>query len=286
MRNQNSFAKYLAVAALLIPLSAFSITVELKELKDSRTTGEFFKGLDVELTLKGAELAKAKALRTQITSAKDSTGKNLIDPKNSNEDFSQIYNSFGDGTEQSVTIKLLNPERKAEALAELKGEVQLYVPDMDPNSTVTLKGFKANSGKQIENPALKAAGVDLAFYSNAQQEDLQKQEKEKRIAELKAQGIDQESINVAVSMMDAFSGGSDPNSITVKIADAKSKLVAIELQSATGEKLDSNGSMSSGETKVLYFSQPVPDDANIIIRLLTDKAVVKAPVQLAALNLP
>lgn len=285
MNRSSSLRSFSLCILLALPLTAFGLTVELKELKDSRTTGEFFKGLDVELTLKGEEMKKAKAVRTKIASAKDSTGKDLIDTSQNSTDFNKFYGA-SDSSEQSVTIKLLNPERKAESLKELTGSVELYVPDLDPTSTIALKGFKQHSGKQLDNPTLKGLGLEITLLTSAQQAEQQKKEQEKRVAEMKAQGADPQMIEMAMNMMQAFSGGSDENSVTLLLKDPQSRFMDVEFQSATGEKIDNNGSMSSGDTKVLYFNQPIPDDANVSIRLLTDKALIKAPLQLAALALP
>ena len=275
----------LSMGLLVCTSAAVALDVAVKEVKDSRSTGQFFKNLEIEFTMKGGELVDAKGVRTSVQVAKDSTGKNLITDDSSSEGFSEL-SGFGDPSERSITVKLLNPMRRAEMLQELKGEIELYVPSRDPASTVTVAGIGQHLGKPITNAALKAAGVELTIHSEGSYAAVRKAEKEKQIADMKAQGADPQMIEMATSFMEAMGGGGSENSMILVINDPKKRLVGVEFQKAGGAELDSNGSMSSGGQKTLYFGEPVPDDANALIRLLTDKAVVKAPLQLANVQLP
>src|SRR6202008_13065 len=51
------------------------------EIKDSRTTGSFFAGMEVELKLVGDVLVDAKGMRLNVDTAVDDTGRNLIGEK-------------------------------------------------------------------------------------------------------------------------------------------------------------------------------------------------------------
>ncbi len=274
----------LGIGLLVCAATASALDVAVKEVKDSRTTGQFFKNLEVEFALKGAELANAKAVRTSVKSAKDSTGKNLLTEDSSSTSFSEL-SGFGDAEERAITVKLANPERKAETLSELKGEIEFYVPSRDPAAIVTLPGVPKQLGKPVAHPALKSAGVELTIHTDASYAALRKQEREKQVAEMKAQGASPEMIEMATSFMDSMNGGTE-NSIILLVKDPQKRLIGVDFQTAAGEKIETNGSMTSSDQKTIYFSQPLPSDYTAQIQLLTDKAVVKAPLQLANVQLP
>jgi len=285
MRNSIGVLAALFVLAGLNSTPAFALDVQIGELKDSRTTGQFFKGLEVQLKLVGDGFTDAKALRATVSSATDSTGQNLINSEEtSQKEFKEISN-FGGSSDNTVTLKFLNPARKAESLKELKGEIELFIPKNDPQSTVTLAGSKNWAGKLIDHPALKNAGVELKILTAAQQQENAKKESEEKIALMKKEGAPQEMIDFAMQMAGGF-GGNDENSLTLSLKDPKNSLVSIEFVDASGQKIDSNGSMSSMGSKTLYFGSKVPDDASAVIHILSSKALVKVPIQLANVTLP
>ena len=178
-------ARIIALSAILFAQPALAIDVQLGDIKDSRATGQFFNGMEVELKLVGDEMADAKAIRTKLAVAVDSTGRELLDPNKIEKDF-QALDRFGGMSDNKVTLKLNNPARKAESMKELKGTIELFVPKNDPQATISLKGFKSISGKPIDAPALKAAGIELTLLTAAQAAGQQKQDTEKKIAEIAA----------------------------------------------------------------------------------------------------
>ncbi len=273
----------LSIAFLCSTQVAFAINIQVGDVKDSRTTGQFFAGFEIDLKLIGDEIGDAKAIRTSIVSAVDSTGRDLIDPSKIEKDFKEV-GSYG-ASDNKVTVNLKNPSRKAETLKELKGQIELFVPKNDPQSTVVLRGFKQHSGKVIDSPALKSSGIELAFYDSQQAEEQQKKEAEAKAAEMRKQGMDESMIKMASGFMGGFGGG-DGNSVTLKIKDPGKKLVGIEFQTSAGQKISSNSSMSSGETIVKYFNEPIPADGQVSIFVASDKALVKVPVELANVALP
>ncbi len=274
---------YLVPMALaLIAVQASALNLQVGDIKDSRTTGQFFDGLELDLKLLGDEIDEAKAIRTTISLATDSTGRDLIDPSRLENDFREVGQY---GSDKKVTLKLKNPSRKAESLKEIKGSVDLYLPKRDPKAAVTVKNLKSALGKPIADSALKSAGIEVAFYTQAELKSQQKKEAEEKAKEMKAQGASDEMISMATSFMDSFSGG-DENSITLKLKDPNKKLVSIEFLSAEGKKIDTNGSMSSGDTIVKYFSEKVPDNAQVVLYVASQQALLSVPVALANVTLP
>jgi hypothetical protein len=100
----------LCLLSLSVSLPAQDVQTRLGDVKDSRTTGRFFAGLEIELKLTGDVLEDAKSMRVTVQTAADDTGRNLIDPEKTREDFDTI-GSFG--PKNTMTLKLKNPARKA-----------------------------------------------------------------------------------------------------------------------------------------------------------------------------
>ena len=274
---------YIFLGALFLASTGYAIDVQVGEIKDSRTTGQFFSGLDVELKLIGDDLRDAKAMRTVVASALDSTGRDILKKDESSTDFQSLDHEYG--LSNSVTLKLLNPSRKAESVKEIKGSVELFIPKNDPSASITLSGKKSFTGAALTSPVLKAAGISLAVFTADQMKAQQAKDKEVKVAELKKQGIGEDMIESAVSMM-GLMDSSDPNALTIKLSDPKSMLVGMEVTKADGSKISSNGSMSSGDTKVLYFSEAIPEDAKFTVLVANPKAIMRVPIQVANVTLP
>ena len=67
----------------------------------------------------------------------------------------------------SVSLMLKNPVRSATKLREARGEIELYMPAKDPNSTADITKFLPASGKPLTHKALKANGVEIMFLNAA-----------------------------------------------------------------------------------------------------------------------
>ena len=272
----------LLVAALVS--SSFALDVQLGDVKDNRTTGQYFGGLEVELKLIGDGLNDATALRTTVSSALDSTGQSLIKKEDQSEGFEEL-SRYGGEVNNSFTLKFRNPSRKADKLTELKGEIELFVPKNDPQSIVSIDGLANWTGKPLTDPALKAAGIEVKLLTSEQQVAVRKAEQAERLAELKKQGVGEAMIKMAEESFDMFGGG-DANSIMSQIKDPNNKLIGVSFWNAQGEEIRNNGSMSSGDEKTFYFNEKLPADTKLKVYVLSDKSVVKVPIQLANLTLP
>lgn len=268
----------------LLASSAFALDVQIGDVKDSRTTGQFFGGLEIELKLIGDGLNDATALRKTVTSAVDSTGQNLINNEELSDGFEEL-SRYGGEVSNTFTLKFRNPSRKADKLTELKGEVELFIPKNDPQSIVSINGLATWTGKPLTQPALKDAGIELKLLTAEQQKAERKAQNEARIAELKKQGVSESMIKMAEESYDMFGGG-DENGITYQVKDPNNKLIGVSFWAPNGEEIRNNGSMTSGSEKTFYFNEKLPADTTLKIYVLSSKSVVKVPIQLANLVLP
>jgi hypothetical protein len=260
------------------------VQTQLGDVKDSRTTGQFFAGLEVEIKLLGDPLADALFMKTAVKTAVDDTGRDLVDYEKEKNEFEKLNTSGGQNTK--VTLKLKNPARKAGAIKELSGEVELFVPKNDPDSVMKLEGFQKLGGKPIVSPALSTAGIEITTFTKEQSDAIKAKKAEDAKKASKANLG--EAISEAFGEMFGMGGG--PNDITVQMKDPNQKLVGMEFQDANGRKINSNGSSGwsnkDKQMKTYHFDSKLPETTRLVIYLSTPKSVVKVPFALTNVFLP
>jgi hypothetical protein len=251
----------------------------VSEVKDTRTTGEFFAGLELKLKILGDIISDAKGMRTKITKAVDDTGKNLLKSEESGTDFEKI-DEYSKG---EITLKLNNPSRKATVIKELTGETEIFIPKNDPLATSTIKNFLTQTGKIISDPSLKSANVEITVLTKKEYE---------KIKEQKQKEVKKEAGEIGDALVKAFGalfGGFmeiDKNSIILNIKDPDKKVIAIEFTDDKGKKIDSQGSMKMEDIRVFNFDKPLPQKAQITIFLLTPKSLITTDLKLTDIVLP
>ena len=296
MRRRSSgyffvLALTLAVAA---SLSAQDLRVSPGTIEDRRTTGKFFGGLEVELKLTGDDLADAKAKRVIVSKAVDETGRDLLPDERKEPDF-----STSSGSDLKVSLK--NPARGSTALREISGRVELFTPSRDPASVVTIDRLLSRMDKSISMPALRNQKIEIAVVSpkahraNAAK---RKAEFEKEMAKNKAEmekemkgasAEEAKALEAIMGLAQAFSGMMDEvgdNDLILNVKDEEDRVMDVEVTRADGEEISSNGSMSSGELRVMNFSEKLPADAKLKVLVKTKKALVSAPFTLSNVSLP
>lgn len=260
------------MAAALAQAASAEVKVTVGDISDKRTTGKFFAGLEIELKLSGPELADAKGIRTVVKDATDDTGKALKKAENRfrGDGFEELQKSFGGGfgdkkaDEFQMKLEFENPPRAAKAIKALNGSVELLVPSKDPAAVITASVAK-DAGKPLENATLKAAGVQFTLRKPGKEE--------KKGADF------------------GFGGGAlGESELGYVISDPKGKVASVEFCDATGKKLESNGSTSSGfnnsKTVAISLRDKPPADAIAKIYVVTEKSVVTVPLALKDIALP
>jgi hypothetical protein len=284
------------------PAGGDKVGVLVGEIKDSRTTGTFFAGMEVELKIVGDVLVDAKGMRLSVDTAVDDTGRNLIGEKTASPEFKEV--DLSGKTAATAKVELKNPVRQATAIQELSGSVELLIPQRDVNSVATITNLNKNLGVPISAPALKAAGIELVIWNKNQFEARKKAEEEKLKKELAAKrkkdGEGASEGDIGESLADGlqkmfgslFSGFTrmEENSLAFQITDPQSRLVNIEFEDERGKPISNNGRMTMGggkeKTTIYEFSEKLPETARIRIHILTSKATIKVPFKLTNVPLP
>ena len=163
-----------------ITAHASDARVSVTEVKDSRSTGQFFNNLEIKLKLTGDDVADVKAIRAVMTRAVDDTGRNLLNEEEKSREFKSLQDS---GTGPVVDLKFKNPARKASVIKEISGEVHLFMPEQDRTATVMIRKFKALTGKLLTDPALAKAGVQITVLTKKEYEALAKQKEQQATQE-------------------------------------------------------------------------------------------------------
>lgn len=278
------------------------VGVLVGEIKDSRTTGSFFAGLEVELKIVGDALVDAKGMRLSVDAAVDDTGRDLINEKTEKSEFTEV--DMSDKTAATVKVALKNPVRQATAIKELSGSVELFIPRRDVEAVGTVTNLSKNLGVPVSSPALQAAGIELVIWNKDQFEARKRAEEEKLKKELAAkrknagEGAGEEDIGDSLadglqkifgSLFSGFARMED-NSLAFQITDPHSRLVNIEFVDERGKPIGTNGRMTIGggkdKTSIYEFSEKLPDAARVRIYILTPKATIKVPFKLTRVPLP
>lgn len=257
------------------------ILVSPGDVTDSRTTGKFFAKLEVKLKVMGDMIADAKGLKVKITRAVDDTGRNLIKDAQDSKDFTKPDDQGG---QAELTVELKNPSRKASVIRELSGEVTVYAPGNDPKATATIRKFMTMTGKPLSDPGLSAAQVEITVMTKEQFEKI-KAAQEKEVKDQASKEFGQAIAQAFGSLFGGFMDVNE-NSVILSVKDPQSRVVGIEFFTETGEQVRNNGSMSMGSERVYQFDRPMPENARMLIFLITPKALIKAPVTLRDIALP
>jgi len=262
---------------------ANDIKVSVSEVTDTRTTGQFFSGIELKLKVMGDVIADAKGLKLRITKAVDDTGRNLLKEEKERTDFDEP-DEYNIG-QAEVRVKLKNPARKAAVIKDLIGEISLFVPKNDPNAIAIINKFMTQTGKTLSNTVLKASGLEVAVLTKSQYEEI-KTAKEK---EVKDGTLAKEFGEAMIQAFSSLFGGMmeiGENSVILHVKDPESKVVAIEFIDISGEKIKHISSMKMGDVKVFEFEKPIPQDAKITIYIATSKSLIMTALKLTDIALP
>lgn len=282
----------LALALLLArAASAQDVRLQPGTLEDRRTSGKFFAGLELEMSLLGDGLDGVRAYRALVAKAVDDQGTNLLPDEKREPDFEKPF-----GGTPKVKVKLKNPSRKATAITEVSGTLELYFPAKDPASVANVDRFTSKMDKPIASPALKSAKIEARVVSPQAMKAERKKaeaEMEKKKAELKEEakkrGEDPAQVDALLGLVAAFGGmmgDAGENDVVLKLTDPESRLFDVKVFAKSGEEISTQGSMSSNDTRILHFSEKLPADAVLRFFLKTKKALVTQPFSLKEVLLP
>jgi len=275
----------LIISVLSVTASAQDVQVSLGDVTDKRTTGKFFAECEIDLHFTGDILADSFGIRTiHVKIATDDTGRNLIPKDKKSSNFFHANQSGGSTLEQKLTLR--NPARSAKIISLLEGEAEVFSPTAANGGIVIVKGFMNLPGQLLAPEALKKAGLKLTYVTKEVAEAMKK----KQVEEQK-KAVREEAGEFGAAMAEAFGGmfggmGAGPNSIQFLIEDPDNRLVEIEFQDGAGKKIETHGSMSSGQSRSYNFTHLPGPDTQLMVYLATPAATKLVPFKMENIPLP
>jgi hypothetical protein len=250
--------------------------VSVSEISDKRTTGKFFAGLDIKLSVVGAGVADSKGLRrVRLDKAIDDTGRNLLREERFVKTAfdAEIVSPKGDALD--LELSLANPSRQAKTVQEISGYAELHTPQKDPKSVLIFGPLSSLYGKKLPLPAALAGKLGIIPVNKALYEEMRK---------ANASATDGGDLVKALRQM--FSGTMDAEALGFIVNGDMNEIVAIDVTDAQGKSLQRQGRFTSGGLTAINFPGGPAPSSLIKVYLATPQSVVKVPIQLKSISLP
>ena len=160
-----------ATAVALLALTVLSLPVDAQadarltvgKIKDGRhrpASGDPTGELLIFPSWEGKEVEAAKGFQLTVTSARDETGKPLME-----QPWTTAWETMRGSP--NLWIRLRNPERGASTVT-VTGSIALYIPGRDPDADVKVPDALARPGKAFVSSGLKDAKIDVYLASRDQ----------------------------------------------------------------------------------------------------------------------
>ena len=274
----------IAVAGFLSMAScgfASDIRVKVGDIRDTRGDQPFFSKLEVEVNVYGEEVADAKGIHCSVTNAIDDTGRNLLKEQDPDRSTFAVSGGSGSGPEmqrtRGVVLQLRNPSRNATVIRVLAGEIEIYKPSMDSDSTIVATNLlAAESEISVSNSTLMANGIEISMLTEEQWE------RGKKAAEEKGSEFD----SAMAKQLAKLSHLRHKNAVIFQIKDPQSRLMGIELVDESGNPIRQETWTRTGNFRVLTFANAIQKSAGVQIRVATPKSTLRIPFALNDLPLP
>jgi hypothetical protein len=263
----------LVLFILTTPAYAADIRPVVTEVKDQRSTGQFFNNLKIKIRLLGDDASEVRAIRTVVNKAVDDTGRNILEDKKKSR-FEAVQEGRG---QAETTLEFKNPARKATVVKEVTGELELFMPARDPAATVLVEGALKRTGRPLDIPSLAKAGIAVTVLTKKEYDSMKKAAEEK--------GLEK----AAMKMFEGFFGAFfhvGANDLILKVSDPSANLIRIDVVDKEGLKINNRGRMTMGDFVVLKYDNALPSGAQLRILLKTRKSVVSVPLRLVDVALP
>lgn len=295
----------LVLALLVLPMfSSFGlaqIKVTPAVVKETRRSDGFFNSLEVQLKIEGDALKGAKGIRIAVAKALDDSGKDLLKEEKEEKRFQEVDST--DQSELKIDVELKNTDRSAKVVREISGNLEIFSPQRDPKSIITVPGFLKLTGKTIPNPILKSAGVEVTVWTKEMFEARKKAEEEKLNKEMEAKtkkaeqsGKLEDAVELLGEGLAKIFGGMfdsfaqmEENDIAFNVKDAGKKLISIEFEDENGKPIERGGRMTIGgdpRTMIYSFKEKLRMTTRIRLYVLTPRSVSAVPFKLANVPLP
>jgi len=281
--------KLALLALFALPLLAQpKVDVTVKQVNDRRTNGSFSQ-LMITLELPKVPSPDVAASRVLVSTAVDDTGRNLIDTERGEAELEANRSGSMDPKEKppvTVSMTLKNPDRKAVAVKQIAGEIELFMPSKDPNSVAEIPKFLSQAGKPLSHRALKANGVEIAPLSAAQIAAERKRLSDIKRKEATEAGMTGEDLENYVKTFEGMQLNVEPGDVLVRLKDPNKRIQDMSYIDGKGEVQH----LSQREDEGLYifstWGEKPQADWKLRVSMKTPKNLARYPFTLSNVPLP
>jgi hypothetical protein len=282
MKTIAAIALALIAAPLLAQPKPAPVDVTVKQVNDRRTSGSF-SHLTINLDLPKIRDVEVDASRVLISAATDDTGASLLDPEASEPQLQpniQLPPRPGAAAKPpapaSVELTLKNPTRKAKTVKEIRGEIELYMPAKDPNSTAEIPKLLSLSGKPLAHKALKANGIEIALLSPAQLQTERKRLGDTKRKEYKESGWqDGEDLDNMVKSYTESLLTVEESDVLLRIKDPNHRIQDVTYIDSTGETKRISTRTEEDLTYLTTWGEKPQADWKLKVSMTTPKNLVR-----------
>ena len=290
MKTIAAFALVLSATSLIAQTKATPVEVTISQVNDRRTHGSF-SHLMIALELPKVRSSEVEASRVLLTAATDDSGKSLLDPEASEPQLEpNMRGRFGGGETMpttTISFMLVNPDRKATTVKELRGEIELFMPSKDPNSVAEISKFLSTSGKPLSHKALKANGVEISLLTEKQIEAERKRIADAKRKEYKDAGWeDGESLEEMIKSLLSSLLGVQESDLLARIKDPNKRIQEIAYVDPSGEVKRISTRDEEGLTYFSTWGDKPQADWKLRISMKTPKNMVRHSFALKDVALP
>lgn len=258
--------------------------------KSDKTFG--FGSLALDLKITADEVAQARNIRAEVTSAVEETGKELVNTHLFSVDWEKIRVGE-DKKSTGASVSFDNPARTSKTLREVAGTIELYDPTRDPHAVITVADISGQAGQMLADPTLKAAGLEIAYLNKEQLDLYQKSLAAKPTPNQNPQLTPELKLRLTKALFQLFGGTSvDENGLAFHVTDPNGRLVDIELETAQGQRIETKSRSSTRafgsdqKLKTYGFRDKIPADARLRIYVAMPQSVTQIPFTLNDVALP
>ena len=290
MKTIAAFALVLSATSLIAQTKATPVEVTVSQVNDRRTNGSFSR-LTIALELPKIRSSEVEASRVLLAAATDDSGQNLLNPEASEPQLEpNMRGRFGGAETMPATIvnlELVNPDRKATTVKEVRGEIELYMPGKDSNSVAEISKFLSTSGKPLSHKALKANGVEITLLTEKQIEAERKRIADAKRKEYKDAGWeDGESLEEMVKSLLSSLLGVQESDLLARIKDPNKRIQEISYVDASGEVKRISTHDEEGLTYFSTWGDKPQADWKLRISMKTSKNMIRHSFALKDVALP
>jgi hypothetical protein len=212
---------------------------------------------ELKLCFSGNAVAESLGiLNVRILSAENDLGEDIapIQTPNRSVPFPREPVAEVDHEKKSTKTIQLKPSSRKAATISLRGEVDLYQPDLVPHSRVVLTNFILNPNTWLESPGLSKADVKIMFVGRENFESFTRMWREKQLG--------------AHMISSSLAGQGDvKNALRFHIEDPGYRVVKLDLQDAAGVSQRPWAVMLSEKYRLLGFPNRPASDVQLVLYL-------------------